>query len=494
MKYAYMLFILLVVMSCSKDEEGVPKDPITNGPDTTKVPEEPTPFDINQISDTYGEIADPSLYAKWGSYNVHDPSVIKEGDFFYSYSTDVAYGGSIRPGLQVRRSRDLVEWEFRGWVFPVLPFKGVEFIRSNGGEPFDALWAPYVIKTGGEFRLYYSLSSPTPRLSVIGLATATSPEGPWTEKELVVTSLDNAAIQTNAIDPTVLIDKSGNHWFYYGSAWDGIYIIKLDATTGLPAKVGDKGVRIAQRGFTGNQINGNIEAPEIIYNEGFDKYYLFLSYDWLETKYNVRVGRADNPEGPFLDFNGNNMNDETDNIPMILAPYRFENHQGWQGTAHCSVFQKEGQYFMAHQGRPGENFYFMDMHVRQMFWTEDGWPAVSPERFANVEDTPITKGEIPGTWERIFFHYGVVPGFSAEQISADMQRSATITLDEDGTVNGKSVNTWEYAEPKLTLRWEDGTIEEVFVHRGRDWENKIASTLLFTGLNQNGTAVWGKKK
>lgn len=74
----------------------------------------------------------------------------------------------------------------------------------------------------GEYRLYYSLSSPTLRLSVIGMATASNPLGPWEEQGLAVTSLDNAAVQTNAIDPSIIIDGGGNHWMYYGSAWDGI--------------------------------------------------------------------------------------------------------------------------------------------------------------------------------------------------------------------------------------------------------------------------------
>jgi arabinan endo-1,5-alpha-L-arabinosidase len=32
----------------------------------------------------------------------------------------------------------------------------------------------------------------------------------------------------------------------------------------------------------------------------------------------------------------------------------------------------------------------------------------------------------------------------------------------------------------------------VIVQRGRDWENKKEG-LVFSGLNENGTAVWGKK-
>jgi arabinan endo-1,5-alpha-L-arabinosidase len=485
--------LLSLTSSCNKDE-------LDNGtinpppPDDTTDIEEPPPFDIDKLDDTYAQIADPANVARWGPYNVHDPAIIKEGEFFYSYSTDVAFGATIRPGLQVRKSKDLVEWTFVGWVFPALPPQGNNFIRANGGEPFNGLWAPYVIKVGSTFRLYYSLSSPKPRLSVIGLATSESPIGPWTEQNLVVTSLDNSTIQTNAIDPTVLIDKSGEHWMYYGSAWDGIYILKLNPATGLAAVGGDKGKRIAQRGFTGNKINGNIEGPEIIYNSELDKYFLFIAYDWLETKYNVRVGRSDNPQGPFLDFNGTDMNDETDNIPMILAPYRFGNHLGWQGTSHCAVFKDGTQYYLGHQGRPVENKYFMVLHVRQIFWTEDGWPMVSPERFAMVDNAPVTLEELRGTWDRIVFNYNIVPGYSVEQFLPDLQSSSAITLDEAGSINGDIASAWTFTSPKLVLSWADGTIEDVIVHRGRDWENKIDSTLLFTGLNKTGKTIWGRKK
>jgi arabinan endo-1,5-alpha-L-arabinosidase len=487
--FGTMIFVLTWISSCNKNEVDGPSKPPPV--DTTKI--EPVPFDIDKLSDTYAQLADPLFAYQWGPYNVHDPSVIKEGEYFYSYSTDVAFGASVKPGLQIRKSKDLVEWTFVGWVFPVLPSKGANFIRSNGGEPFNGLWAPYVIKVGSTFRLYYSLSSPKPRLSVIGLATSTSPIGPWTEEALVVTSLDNSAIQTNAIDPTVFIDKSGDHWMYYGSAWDGIYILKLNPATGLSATGGDKGKRIAQRGFTGNTINGNIEGPEIIYNAELDKYFLFIAYDWLETKYNVRVGRSDSPTGPFLDFNGTDMNEASDNIPMIVAPYAFGNHLGWQGTSHCAVFQDGPRYYMAHQGRPAENKYFMVMHVRQIFWTQDGWPLVSPERFALVENAIVTNAEIKGGWDRIVFNYDVVPGFSVEQFWPDMQRSAAITLDESGSINNDLGNSWIFDYPKLTLTWANGAIEDLIVHRGRDWENKIDSTILFTGLNKSGTTVWGRK-
>lgn len=490
----WLMFVLLISFgSCEEPgDEKIDDDNDTTDVDTTDNKEEP--FSIDDLTDTYYDLAPIANIHQWGPYNVHDPSVIKVGDTYYCYNTDVAYGTEVRAGIQVRKSKDLVEWKFIGWVFNGLPTKGRNFIANNGGEPFSGLWAPYIMEYQGEYRLYYSLSSPTPRLSVIGLATSDSPEGPWVERDLVVTSLDNNAVQTNAIDPTVIIDQAGDHWFYYGSAWDGIYILKLDPETGLAAVKGDKGTRIAQRGFTGNSINGNIEGPEIIYNPEFDKYYLFIAYDWLETKYNVRVGRADSPEGPFYDFNGVDMNEEHDDLPMILAPYKFDGHSGWQGVSHPGVFSDgEGQYYMAHQGRPGIDKYFMVLHIRKIFWTEDGWPVVSPERYAGIEQTPVETGELVGNWEQIVLGYNVVPGYAEEQISPNFQTSVDLTLDESGSINGDENNSWTFDAPWLELNWNGTWIDKVYVERGRDWENKVDTTLIFTGLNNEGTAIWGKK-
>ena len=102
---------------------------------------------------------------------------------------------------------------------------------------------------------------------------------------------------------------------------------------------------------------------------------------------------------------------------------------------------------------------------------------------------------MPGEWEQIVLGYQVVPGYANEQISPNMQQAVSITLNADGKINGDAANTWTYAAPWLELKWGGGAFtDKVHVSRERDWENKKASTLIFTGLNQQGTAIWGKKK
>jgi len=477
-----VIITLTINVSCKKADNDIIEEPVVV--DTSY---------ISNLSDTYFDLYSFDKVYEWGPYNVHDPSIINNGDYFYCYSTDVFYGLPIlRAGLQVRRSKDLVHWEFIGWAYDGHPSQAVEYITSNGSTPVDNVWAPYIMKAGGKYRLYYSQASNIGKLSAIGLTISDSPEGPWTEEGLVVTSNPNI-VMPNAIDPTVIIDEeTGRHWMIYGSSWDGIYILELDPETGLSKVSGYRGRRIAHRGFTGGIMNGNIEAPEIIYNPVFNKYYLFISYDWLSTKYNVRVGRADNVDGPYYDYNNRDMNNYNDNIPMIIAPYAFMGHFGWVGTAHCSVFEKDGQFFIAHQARPSVSRNMMDLHVRKIFWTEDGWPVVSPERYAGITETYIQEKEIPGYWEHIEFGYTVVPGFAEEQTEPDRQRADTLTLHADGTFNDDPGNKWTFTNQVLELNWNNVSVDKVIVKRGWDWENS-KETIVFTGLNNVGTNIWGEK-
>ena len=489
-RYWLLVGCLFFLFACKKTGDGDNTQPVVNPP-VIPPPQPPVAFDINSITDTYEFVASISNSSKWSVYNTHDPSIIKEGDWFYCYNTDVAYGFAPRIGIMVRRSKDLVDWQYVGWAFSALPSLAAQYITSNGATPVQGLWAPYIMKVGQEFRLYYSLAASSGRTSCIGLATSASPEGPWTDKGLVVTSM-NSGPGTNAIDPSVVVTPNGEHWMLYGSSWDGLFELQLNATTGLALTPGERGVRKVRRGTTGGMTNGNLEAPEIIYNAQKGMYYLFVAYDWLATKYNVRVYRSTSPNGPFLDYNGVNVDNQADNGPMILAPYKFSDHQGWQGVSHCSVFENNGQYFMAHQGRPSINPAFMVLHVRKIFWTADGWPIVSPERYALEDNASVPIESIAGQWERIKLDYSVVPGFGNEQLYPDLQVATNLALDAGGTINGNG-GSWTYTAPWLQLNWNGGSIEKLFVQKGRDWESK-KNSFVFTGLNETGIGVWGKKK
>ena len=80
-----IVFVAYIIssQSCKKDTV------VFDSSDTTAVAlPTPPPFNINSILDAYGSLTGFSNYLKWGSYNVHDPSIFKDGDWYYCYTTD----------------------------------------------------------------------------------------------------------------------------------------------------------------------------------------------------------------------------------------------------------------------------------------------------------------------------------------------------------------------------------------------------------------------
>jgi arabinan endo-1,5-alpha-L-arabinosidase len=430
------------------------------------------------ISDSYSDFADISLSYYWGSYNLHDPTIIREGNQYYIFSTDVMYGPLVRSGIMYRKSTDLVHWNFLGWVFNGVPSAAKEYVTTtSGGLVPGGVWAPYILKVGTEFRLYYSVSANGLKVSCIALATSTSLDGPWTDQGIVISTTTQD--QMNSIDPSVIVDRiNGKHWMSYGSWFAGIFMVELNPATGKLKTNNDSGHLIAFR----KKYMDAIEGCEIMYNPELNKYFLFVSYDGLEDTYNVRVGRSENPEGPYFDINDNIMASAGDNLPMITAQYQFNNHSGWQGFGHCGILADSSRYFYVSQGRLGANKYFMDLHVHRMVWTPSGWPVISPERFAALPQTEITTADLQGKWEHIDLNKTISKNQSIE-----------IELKLGGSIAGVTMSTWSYQNKILTLSFNNNSIiYKALVMREWDWENK-KRTIVYTGMTSSGYSGWGKK-
>ncbi len=463
----------------------------------------------NPWADDYRPLSGMENYKQWGTYNVHDPSCCKVGDYYYMYSTDAIFAENRQAAqekgvplgfIQVRRSTDMVNWEFLGWAFPDIPEEAVQWVRENaGGKGATNIWAPYMIPYKDKFRLYYSVSAFGRKDSYIGLAEATSPEGPWEQKGCVVRT--NADALMNAIDPSVIVDaETGQWWMHYGSFFGGLYCVQLDAETGLTKKENDLGHLTARRA---NYRKDNLEAPEIVYHPGFKQYYLFGSYDPLMTTYNVRVGRSALSESGFVDYFGKELKDTINHFPILTAPYQFDNHPGWAGTAHCGVVSdNEGHYYMLHQGRLSPQNQLMVLHVRQLFFTPDGWPVVSPQRYAGTPERKFRNIDLLGEWEVIRvlepryerqLEAGQILWGEGELKKEEWNISTHLTLEKNGIIaenNGK----WSFMTDKQLLKMSFGEeeITNLIIFAGQDWENEM-ETILFTGLDSHGRSVWGKR-
>lgn len=466
--------ILIAMLSLNAAAGNDPAASKSNLPGEVAYPTEPYREKLYDLS----IIADQKA---WGNLNVHDPSVYKDGNTYYVFSTDAGVANMAEPGIQVRKSRDLIHWEYIGRAFDEVPEAAKEWTGATG------LWAPDVTKIGNFYYLYYAASSFGKNRSFIGVARSENIEGPWEDLgEVIKTDFGDPV---NAIDPNVVYDHYGNLWLSYGSFWSGIYILRLDKNTGKPLGKGF-GKQIAGRDAI---VQGAVEGPYIIYNPEFKKYYLFVSYDSLFRDYNVRAGRADSIEGPYLDSNGIAMTDlrvdpyEVGN--KILGGYKFGTAGGWIGPGHNSVLRDGDSYYILHHARGDQDTNWFYLQVRRILWSGDGWPLVSPERYAGEKEGAIPRELIPGTWETI-----VLVRYDNSELPSE-----PVKLLPDGEIgDGSGKSDWRYTpEQELILNLYNRDVDETATYTCRllaswDWENH-KPTIVFTGIAKNGEAIWGKK-
>ncbi|WP_062320537.1 arabinan endo-1,5-alpha-L-arabinosidase [Halolactibacillus sp. JCM 19043] len=280
-----------------------------------------TPFDPDVMKDE----------TKWGSYGAHDPAIIKEGEMYYVFSTDTGGKDHVKAGIQIRQSPDLIHWTFVGRAFSDgVPREAYNWTEANG------LWAPEVVKMNGKFYLYYAASQFGKTQSFIGVAVSDSVTGPYEDLGLVYKSVRGTE-GPNAIDPNITFTPEGQVYMVFGSFFGGLYVNEIEPKTGK-FKTPGPGTLIAKRHTS---VDRALEGPYIIYNDVFDYYYLFVSYDSLFADYNIRIGRSKSITGPYTDYNGKELTDiegNQDEIGMkVLGSYKFSDGEGCsrQGIILC---------------------------------------------------------------------------------------------------------------------------------------------------------------
>ena len=292
---------------------------------------------------------------------VHDPSIIKEADTYYLFST--------RAGIAIRCSKDLVHWRLCGDVFAHLPEWAVKEVPGLRG-----LWAPDISYFNGKYHLYYSVSTFGSNHSRIGLVTnqtldPASDKYRWVDQGNVIGS--EKTDDWNAIDPDVVLDEHNQPWLAFGSFWGGIKLRKLDGATGKLSSEDQTLYSLARRARTSGGP-GAIEAPNIIRKN--DYYYLFVSFDFCcrgkDSTYNIRVGRARRLTGLYIDRSGKPMMEGGGTLVVAGAGR-------WAGPGHSAVLQeKDGDYLIYHaydiEWRGAST-----LRISTLRWDSEGWPTIS---------------------------------------------------------------------------------------------------------------------
>ncbi len=288
---------------------------------------------------------------------VHDPVIIKQGEYYYLFSTS--------HGILIKRSRDLITWDYIGPALQPPPKWASEQVPKFDGN----IWAPDISYVKGKYYLYYSISSFGENRSRIGLAVnktldPNDPNYAWEDRGPVVASEPHN--DYNAIDPNLARDAEGRYWLSFGSFWSGIKLVEVDPATGAPLSNPPKLISLASR--PGVQYNP-IEAPFIIAKNGY--YYLFVSFDFccqgLQSTYKIAVGRAKKITGPYLDRDGKDMLAGGGTIVL-------KGSADYAAVGHNAVLQegdKDWLVFHAYSVKLGGTAV---LQIRPILWTNDGWP------------------------------------------------------------------------------------------------------------------------
>lgn len=322
-----------------------------------------------------------------------DPTIVRGQDgYWYAYATaDPLKSGGQRELIPTARSTDLVNWSFVGDALN-------EASRPAYITADSTYYAPDVRYLDGRYVMYYVATDTTTSAtdtsdSAIGVATASSPAGPWTQSDtpVVAPRPGSGGGYLSTIDPAEFTDTDGTKYLYYGSYYGGISVQKLSAdglhAVGAPTLVG---------------LDNKYEGSYVVHHGGY--YYLFASSSNCcagpATGYAVSVGRATSPLGPFVDANGNSLvASHVGGTPVVT-----QSGNRWIGVGHNGVFTDlSGQDYLVYHAIDPDSPYLDEaygvnrrpMLIDRLDWI-DGWPVVRAG--AGPSDTPqpapVTSGPV----------------------------------------------------------------------------------------------------
>jgi len=465
-----------------------------------------SPTELTSLAEGYPDTGgDGGQGPAFRNVSVHDPMVARDGDAWYVFGSHLASA----------RSDNLIQWEQMSTDWdpdnPIIPNPEEELQEALAWPEPDAesTWAVSVIELNGQYYMYFSSAHWDSPRSTIALAVADEIDGPYEYQEMLIKKYRNGeyseeagepyddSVHPGVIDPHVFFDANNNLWMVYGSYAGGIHILEMDPESGYPKPEQGYGKRIAG----GN--HGPMEAPYILYHPGTGYYYLFLSFGTLASDggYNIRVARSENPDGPYVDPNGNNMLDakgpDWDNVEpygaKLIGNFEFrESEIGYLSPGHNSAYydeSREEMYIFFHTRFPGRGE-LHQVRVHQLMMNSEGWPVMAPHRYGGETAEEYVPDEVAGTYQYISHGRDIQATFGTP--GGDINESRHLELKEDGSISGAVSGTWSLTgnyRVDITL---DGTVYHgVFLEQ---WDPGLeAYVMTFSALSSDNVAIWGSK-
>lgn len=281
-----------------------------------------------------------------------DPSAIRVGEWFYLATSSFEW----YPTIPIRRSRDLVDWEYVGAISGAVPEGNLHGVPDSAG-----IWAPSLSYDGERFWITYSIvrTFTGRQLDVeTYIATSSAPEGPWSTPHRV---------SGHGFDPAIFHDK-GSHYLLNvqsdsrpgGSRFSGILLVPLNAdgtrTTGKPALL--------------LQHPTLVEGPKLFAKDGW--FYLVLAQGGTGVEHGVLVARSRSLFGTY----------QLDTHPLLTA--RDDRSLRLQKAGHGEFVQSlDERWYLVHLASrwldtlQGRQFpWGRETCVQQIEWDGD-WPRLA---------------------------------------------------------------------------------------------------------------------
>jgi GH43 family beta-xylosidase len=246
--------------------------------------------------------------------NESDPFLFLNNGRYYLYTSDIA---SKNANVPVSSTVDFKSWTPVTDALPVLP----QWAQQG------FTWAPDVHQFGSTYVMYFTAGDLAADRQCIGIATGSSPTGPFTPTDTPFICQLNVG---GSIDPRVFTDSStGTSWMLWKS--DQNANGATTPTTLWSQQLSDNGQALvgtpAVLMHPDEAWQGTIvEAPDMVEAEGI--YWLTYSANWFtQTDYAIGVAQCDGPAGPCSDFSS--------------QPFIASNAQG-SGPGEPSFFDESG--------------------------------------------------------------------------------------------------------------------------------------------------------
>lgn len=258
------------------------------------------------------------------------------------------------------------------WVTGPSVFASPPIWTTNAVPGFTGnFWAPDISYFNGQYYLYYAVSTFGSQVSAIGLATnptldPSDPAYQWTDQGPVIQSTTGSAY--NCIDPSVTFDASSNLWMSFGSFWNGIYLVELDATTGLRNTTNSTITSLAND----NAASGDPIEGSYLYHHG-SYYYLFVNWGTccaspaLASTYNIRVGRSPTINGTYVDQSGTRMTSSGGTL-FLKATGKYI------APGQVGILDENGASYFGYHYLDANNNGVPTFDLEPLSWTADGWP------------------------------------------------------------------------------------------------------------------------